>query len=73
MSKLNELLTKMDEVHNDCASLMKKAKLFSASKDPKLRALAYEISVNVSRIMSEQRAMLKEIQEISAEVGAMAN
>lgn len=69
---IKSVTEKMTRVHTDCASLITTAKELAESGDPKLRALAYEISVNVSRILHEQQQMIKELKEMAAECGAMA-
>lgn len=72
MSQLHNLIDSMAEVQKNCQALMAKAAIFAASKNQKAKVLAYEISISVSKILSEQQVLLKELQDIQAETGAMA-
>lgn len=61
MNKIDSLLDQVTEVKNICTGLIVIAHKFLQSKDPAVRALGYEISVNVSNIISEQKNTLKKI------------
>lgn len=64
MGRLHALVDDLKSIHVTCGELMEKANRFAASNDPKLRALAYEIGIGVSRIMADQKPMLEQINEI---------
>jgi hypothetical protein len=59
-----EVISAITGIQRNCSELMQIAKTLSESPDPKQRALAYEISISVSKITAEQKIMLKELQEM---------
>lgn len=58
------ILQTIESIYKDCESLMGKADYFAASNGPKLRALAYEIAIAVSKITAEQQVILKTLNEL---------
>lgn len=57
------IVEKLSDIHKDCTSLMETANEFAKSKDPIIRALAYEIGVAVSKITAEGKIILKQLNE----------
>lgn len=63
-----ELFDGLNEVHETCGKLLEKATEFAKSNDPKLRALAYEISVGVQKITAEQNIILRDMVQLHNDI-----
>jgi hypothetical protein len=50
-------------IHRNCGAMLKIAEEFRDSGDPKVRALAYEISIGVSKILEEGKAIIALIEQ----------
>lgn len=67
MKSAKEVLSKIEEVSNICATLIKIGNIFAESNDPSLRALAYEIGISVTNITEEANSILKQLNKMFPE------
>lgn len=56
------LIELLSDMRANCANLLVTANELYKSKNPKERALAYEININVQKMMAEQERILAELQ-----------
>lgn len=70
--KPSELLSKAEGVKDLCADLLTNANEFALSKEPKVRALGYEICTAIASITAATNQVLQDLTELKQELSNFA-